>query len=72
MSCCVRQVLPGDVLRGVTATTLVYDSFLGSQPPKRTVVMYGADGQGWRKTREALRRGLVRDGDVTLVVERRA
>lgn len=35
-------------------------------------VLFGADGQPWAKTAEALQRGVVGDGDVTLVLERRS
>jgi hypothetical protein len=34
-------------------------------------VVYGADGQGWNSVSGALRKGIVRDGEVTLVLERR-
>ena len=37
---------------------------------KRTVVLFGADGQPWEKTFTALTTGLVADGPVTLVLER--
>mmetsp|Transcript_25228 Transcript_25228/g.47686 ORF Transcript_25228/g.47686 Transcript_25228/m.47686 type:complete len:289 (-) Transcript_25228:299-1165(-) len=69
-----EAVLPGDLLRAVTATTLVYppQSLVGVRIPRRTVVLFGADGQPWAKTAEALQRGVVGDGDVTLVLERRS
>lgn len=65
--------LPGDVLRACTCTTLMYPAnslILGMQPPQRYVVLYGADGQRWEKVSIALKRGLVSDGPVTLVLER--
>lgn len=34
-------------------------------------VVYGADKQSWAKIRGALRKGEVKDGPVTLVLERR-
>lgn len=68
-------VLPGDLLRAVTCTTIVYQSRKGLQIglgrlPERHRVVFGADGQPWRKVRAALKAGLVQDGPVTLVLER--
>jgi hypothetical protein len=37
---------------------------------KRTVVLYGADGQAWEKTFVALTQGMAADGPVTLLLER--
>jgi hypothetical protein len=37
---------------------------------KRTVVLYGADGQAWQKSFAALTQGMAADGPVTLVLER--
>lgn len=65
---------PDDVLRACTATNVVYPTaslILGAQPPERHIVVYGADGQRWPQVATALKRGLVADGDVTLVLERR-
>jgi hypothetical protein len=65
--------LPGDILRACTCTTLMYPTnslVFGMQPPQRYVVLYGADGQRWEKVSIALKRGLVSDGPVTLVLER--
>jgi len=56
-----------------TATNLTYKTgalLFGAQLPERTIVMYGADGQKWPHVAAALQRGLVADGDVTLVLER--
>ncbi|EFJ42115.1 hypothetical protein VOLCADRAFT_119533 [Volvox carteri f. nagariensis] len=77
-------VLPGDVLRAVTATNFVYPTraLFGAAPPERhihyclrlfliTQVVYGADKQSWSSICGALKRGEARDGDVTLVLERR-
>ena len=64
----------GDVLRACTATNIVYPAgalMFGAQTPERAIVVFGADGQRWPKVAEALRRGLVADGEVTLVLERR-
>jgi hypothetical protein len=64
----------GDVLRAVTATNLVYPTaslVFSARSPERHVVVYGADGQRWPKVATALKRGLVADGEVTLVLERR-
>ena len=64
----------GDVLRGCTATNVVYPRgalLFGAQTPERAIVVYGAAGQRWPQVATALRRGLVADGDVTLVLERR-
>ncbi|PSC75309.1 peptidase S9 [Micractinium conductrix] len=66
--------LRGDVLRACTATNIVYQPAalaFGAQLPKRTIVVYGADGQTWPQVAAALRKGLVADGPVTLVLERR-
>lgn len=41
------------------------------QPPKRSIVLYGADGQAWPAVVGALKKGLLEDGPVTLVLERR-
>ncbi|KAK9833846.1 hypothetical protein WJX74_007752 [Apatococcus lobatus] len=62
----------GDVLRACTCTTFVFPtrSLLGAQPPVRTIVMYGADGQTWAKVATALKKGDRSDGAVTLVLER--
>ena len=69
----VNAVLPGDVLRGCTCTTIVYPAkslLFGVAPPQRQVQMFGADGSSWDKVRGALKRGLAEDGPVTLIVER--
>ena len=42
-----------------------------AQTPERAIVVYGADGQRWPQIATALKRGLVADGEVTLVLERR-
>lgn len=69
----MRAVVPGDVLRGVTCTNFVYGSsaLVGAVPPKRTIVVFGADRQSWAQVRTALGKGDARDGPVTLVLERR-
>ncbi|GFR48679.1 hypothetical protein Agub_g10634, partial [Astrephomene gubernaculifera] len=66
-------VLPGDVLRAVTATNFVYPTraLFGAAPPERHIVVYGADKQSWTSICGALKKGEARDGDVTLVLERR-
>lgn len=64
----------GDVLRATSATNVIYKRgalLFGAQLPERTVVVYGADGQKWPHVAAALQRGLVADGFVTLVLERR-
>lgn len=64
----------GDVLRACTATNIVYPTgalMFGAQTPERAIVTFGADQQTWPKVAAALKRGLVADGDVTLVLERR-
>ena len=64
----------GDVLRGCTATTFVYKNAYAQgfgEAPRRTLTMYGADGEEFANCINALRRGLVADGEVTLVLERR-
>lgn len=68
-----KAALAGDVLRACTCTTLVYPAkslVFGLQPPTRSVVLYGADGERWEKVATALKRGLAADGPVTLVLER--
>ncbi|KXZ50094.1 hypothetical protein GPECTOR_18g70 [Gonium pectorale] len=66
-------VLPGDVLRAVTATNFVYPTraLFGAAAPERHIVVYGADKQSWSAICGALKKGEVKDGDVTLVLERR-
>eukprot|EP00879_Flechtneria_rotunda_P002418 GHRR01002615.1.p1 GENE.GHRR01002615.1~~GHRR01002615.1.p1 ORF type:complete len:300 (+),score=51.45 GHRR01002615.1:96-995(+) len=68
-----ETVLDGDVLRGATCTNFVYPTkaLIGAVPPERHVVVYGADKQPWAKVRAALRKGEVKDGPVTLILERR-
>lgn len=41
------------------------------KPPTRSIVVFGADGQTWPQVIAALQKGLVSDGPVTLVLERR-
>ncbi|KAL6761927.1 hypothetical protein V8C86DRAFT_2526243 [Haematococcus lacustris] len=67
-----NAVLPGDILRAVTATNFVYPTkaLFGAVPPERHVVLFGADGQRWSVVRGALGKGIVADGDVTVIVER--
>ena len=60
--------LEGDVLRAVTCTNIVW---AGGDVPQRSIVVYGADGQTWPAVVAALKKGLVADGPVTLVLERR-
>lgn len=69
-----QAVQEGDVLRACTATNIVYPAqalAFGLKPPTRCVVCYGADGQRWPQVIAALQKGLVADGPVTLVLERR-
>ncbi|KAG2427599.1 hypothetical protein HXX76_012253 [Chlamydomonas incerta] len=68
-----EAVLPGDVLRAVTATNFVYPTraLWGAQAPERHIVVYGADRQVWSSVCGALKKGEVKDGEVTLVLERR-
>jgi hypothetical protein len=64
---------PGDVLRAITATTVVFrgaGALAGWSPGTREVVLFGADGAKWGAVRGALRKGDAADGDVTVVVER--
>jgi hypothetical protein len=64
----------GDVLRACTATNIVYRTgalLLGAQTPERAIVVYGADKEKWPAVATALKRGLVADGEVTLVLERK-
>ena len=63
----------GDVLRACTCTNVVYKTaalMFGAQTPERVVVVFGADQQRWPDVATALKRGLVADGEVTLVLER--
>ncbi|KAI8469786.1 MAG: hypothetical protein J3K34DRAFT_274826 [Monoraphidium minutum] len=69
-----QAVMEGDVLRAVTCTCAVYptNSLIGLKAPERHIVVYGAGEKcKWGAVRTALRRGEVRDGPVTLVLERR-
>jgi hypothetical protein len=69
----VDAALPGDVLRAVTCTNLVWPAkslVFGMKPPQRHIVLFGADNQKWEKVANALKQGLVADGPVTLVLER--
>jgi len=71
----VPAALPGDVLRAVTCTTIEFEGY-GGNPlvpprPRRVITLFGADGENWSRVSVALRRGLVEDGPVTLVLERR-
>jgi len=64
----------GDILRACTATNIVYRTgalILGAQTPERAIVVYGADNEKWPAVVTALKRGLVADGDVTLILERK-
>ena len=64
---------PGDVLRAITATTVVFrgaGALTGWSPGTREIVLFGADGAKWAAVRGALRKGDAADGDVTVVVER--
>ncbi|KAH7616766.1 hypothetical protein NADE_001574 [Nannochloris sp. 'desiccata'] len=64
----------GDILRACTATNIVYRTgalILGAQTPERAIVVYGADNEKWPAVATALTRGLVADGEVTLVLERK-
>jgi hypothetical protein len=64
---------PGDVLRALTATTVVFrgaGALAGWAPGVREVVLFGADGAKWPTVRAALRKGDAADGDVTIIVER--
>lgn len=65
--------LPGDVLRAVTCTTLMYApaSMFGAAAPVPTITVYSPDEQKWPKVATALQRGSVADGEVTLILERR-
>ena len=61
----------GDVLRAMTTTVVTYkEGALIAQGPEREIVVFGADGQKFRDVRAAMKRGLVADGPVTLVLER--
>ena len=64
----------GDVLRAFTASTLSFGpraQLLGDlSGTKRAVVLFGADDQPWGKVSSSLSSGLVRDGPVTLILER--
>jgi hypothetical protein len=64
----------GDVLRAVTATVFSFTpqaQLLGDLTnTKRTVVLFGADGEAYEKVFVALRQGLVADGPVSMVLER--
>jgi len=64
--------LPGDILRAVTCTNFVYptQALFGARPPERHIVLYGADNQTWAKVCGALKKGDVKDGEVTMVLER--
>ncbi len=45
-------------------------ALFGLVAPQRHTVLYGCDAQPWASVRAALRKGDVRDGEVTVVVER--
>jgi hypothetical protein len=45
-------------------------ALFGAVAPERHIVVYGADRQSWNSVCGALHKGLARDGDVTLVLER--
>mmetsp|Transcript_12730 Transcript_12730/g.27574 ORF Transcript_12730/g.27574 Transcript_12730/m.27574 type:complete len:290 (-) Transcript_12730:387-1256(-) len=68
-----QAILPGDVLRGVTCTTIVYPTkaLFGAIPPERHIVVYGADNMKFAEISGALKRGEVKDGEVTVIVERK-
>ncbi|GAX77583.1 hypothetical protein CEUSTIGMA_g5027.t1 [Chlamydomonas eustigma] len=67
-----EAVLPGDVLRAVTTTNFVYPTkaLLGASPPERHLVVYSADNMKFSDICTAMRKGDVKDGNVTLVLER--
>ncbi|GBF97990.1 hypothetical protein Rsub_10664 [Raphidocelis subcapitata] len=69
-----QAVMEGDVVRAVTCTTPVWPAkaLIGAVAPERHIIVYGADKTRWSGLRGALKRGAVRDGPVTLVLERRA
>jgi len=67
-----EAVLPGDILRAVTTTNFVYPAkaLLGASPPERHVVVFGTDNMNFSQVCAAMRKGDVKDGNVTLVLER--
>ncbi len=66
-------LLPGDILRAVTCTNFVYSTkaLWGAIPPERHIVVYCADKMRFSEIALAMRKGEVKDGPVTVVVERR-
>jgi hypothetical protein len=46
-------------------------ALFGAVPPERHIVLYGADNQSWASVSGALRKGEAKDGEVTLILERR-
>jgi hypothetical protein len=64
----------GDLLRATTATSFSFTPqaqlFGDLSGTKRLVLLFGCDGQAYRKTFAALKSGLAKDGPVTLVLER--
>lgn len=64
-------VMPGDILRATTTAGVVVD-FFGIRPPQRVMDLYIADGRPWNFVMRALTASFVADGDLTLVLERRA
>lgn len=73
-SVAASAALEGDVLRAVSCTCIVYSQeslIVNIKPPQRHIVVYGADSERWPSVVTALKRGLVADGPVTLVLERR-
>lgn len=71
----VRASAPevGDVLRGLTTTVVTWgEGALIAQTPQREIVVFGCDNQKFSDVSVAMKRGLVSDGMVTLVLERDA
>jgi len=61
----------GDVLRGLTTTVVTWgEGALIAQTPQREIVVFGCDNQKFSDVSVAMRRGLVSDGKVTLILER--
>lgn len=66
--------MEGDVLRACTCTTFAYKNMYAQgfgERPRRIISIFGGDSESYERVINALRRGLVADGPVTLIFERR-
>lgn len=67
----LHQLKCGAMHRNLCAVYKTGALLFGAQIPERTIVVFGADLQKWPNVAAALQRGLVSDGPVTLVLERK-